>query len=50
MKISFLNGRIIAEGYLHEDVPFDVAGNNLSVCFDGKWGGEIERLGELLIF
>ena len=38
MKISFLNGRIIAEGYLHEDVPFDVAGNNLSVCFDGKWG------------
>ena len=38
MKISLLNGRIIAEGYLHEDVPFDVAGNNLSVCFDGKWG------------
>ena len=23
---------------MHEDVPFDVAGNNLSVCFDGKWG------------
>ena len=38
MKISLLNGRIIADGYLHEDVPFDVAGNNLSVCFDGKWG------------
>ena len=38
MKISFFNGRIIADGYLHEDIPFDVAGNNLSVCFDGKWG------------
>ena len=38
MQISFLNGRIITDGYLYEDVPYDVSANNLSVCFDGKWG------------
>ena len=38
MKNTFLNGRIIVDGYLYEDVLFDVAGNNLSVCFDGKGG------------
>lgn len=38
MKHSFLNGRIIADGYLYEDVPYDVSANNLSVCFDGKGG------------
>ena len=38
MKTSFSNGRIIVDGYLHEDALFDVAGNNLSVCFDGKCG------------
>ena len=38
MKVSFSNGRIIADGYLHEDVPYDVSANNLSVCFDGKGG------------
>ena len=38
MKISFLDGRIIADGYLYEDVPYDVSANNLSVCFDGKGG------------
>ena len=38
MEISYANGRIITEGYLYEEVPFDVSGYNLSVCFDGKWG------------
>ena len=38
MKVSFLNGQIVADGYLHEDVPYDVSANNLSVCFDGKGG------------
>ena len=38
MKVSFSNGRIIADGYLYEDVPYDVSANNLSVCFDGKGG------------
>ena len=38
MEISYANGRIITKGYLYEDVPFDVSGYNLSVCFDGKWG------------
>ena len=36
MKVSFINGQIVADGYLHEDVPYDVSANNLSVCFDGK--------------
>ena len=38
MDISFLDGRIVTDGYLHEDVPYDVSANNLSVCFDGKGG------------
>lgn len=38
MKITFSNARIVADGYLHEDVPFDVSGNHISACFDGKWG------------
>ena len=38
MKVSFQNGRIVTDGYLHEDVPYDVSANNLSVCFDGKGG------------
>ena len=38
MEVSFLNGQIVADGYLHEDVPYDVSANNLSVCFDGKGG------------
>ena len=38
MQFSFLNGRIITDGYLYEDVPYDVSANNLSVCFDGKGG------------
>ena len=38
MKVSFLNGQIVADGYLHEDVSYDVSANNLSVCFDGKGG------------
>ncbi len=38
MKVSFLNGRIVTDGYLYEDVPYDVSANNLSVCFDGKGG------------
>ncbi len=38
MKISFLNGRIVTDGYFYEDVPYDVSANNLSVCFDGKGG------------
>ena len=38
MKVSFLNGRIVTDGYFHEDVPYDVSANNLSVCFDGKGG------------
>ena len=38
MQYSFLNGRIITDGYLYEDVPYDVSANNLSVCFDGKGG------------
>lgn len=38
MKISFLNGWIVADGFLYEDVPYDVSANNLSVCFDGKGG------------
>lgn len=38
MQISFKNGQIIADGYLHEDVPYDVSANQLSVCFDGKGG------------
>ena len=36
MKVSFQNGQIVTDGYLHEDVPYDVSANNLSVCFDGK--------------
>ena len=36
MKISFQNGRIVADGYFYENVPYDVSANNLSVCFDGK--------------
>ncbi len=43
MKVSFLNGRILTDGYLYEDVPYDVSANNLSVCFDGK-GGVIKYL------
>ena len=38
MKVSFLNGRIVTDGYFYEDVPYDVSANNLSVCFDGKGG------------
>ena len=38
MQISFKNGQIITDGYLHEDVPYDVSANQLSVCFDGKGG------------
>lgn len=38
MKVSFENGRIVTDGYLHEEVPFDVSANRLSVCFDGKGG------------
>ena len=38
MQFSFKNGRIITDGYLYEDVPYDVSGDNLSVCFDGKLG------------
>ena len=38
MKVSFKNGQIITDGYLYEDVPYDVSANNLSVCFDGKGG------------
>ena len=38
MNTSFSNGQIIVDGYLHEEVPFDVAGNHVSVCFDGKGG------------
>ena len=38
MKVSFSNGRIVTDGYFHEDVPYDVSANNLSVCFDGKGG------------
>ncbi len=38
MKTSFQNGRIVADGYFHEDIPYDVSANNLSVCFDGKGG------------
>ena len=38
MKVSFDNGRIVTDGYLHEEVPFDVSANQLSVCFDGKGG------------
>ena len=38
MKISFLDGRIVSDGYFYEDVPYDVSANNLSVCFDGKGG------------
>lgn len=38
MQFSFENGRIITDGYLYEDVPYDVSANNLSVCFDGKGG------------
>ena len=36
MIVNFSNGRIVTDGYLHEDVPYDVSANNLSVCFDGK--------------
>ena len=43
MQFSFENGRIITDGYLYEDVPYDVSANNLSVCFDGK-GGLIKYL------
>ena len=38
MQFSFLNGRIVTDGCLWEDVPYDVSANNLSVCFDGKGG------------
>ena len=38
MKISFSNGRIVTDGYLYEDIPYDVSANNLSICFDGKGG------------
>ncbi len=38
MKVSYFNGRIVTDGYLYEDVPYDVATNNLSVCFNGKGG------------
>ena len=38
MQFSFLNGRIITDGYLYENVPYDVSANNLSVCFDGTGG------------
>ena len=38
MKISYSNGRIVTDGYLYEDVSYDVSANNLSVCFDGKMG------------
>ena len=38
MKVSYSNGRIVTDGYLYEDVPYDVSADNLSVCFDGKGG------------
>ena len=38
MTVNFSNAQIVADGYLHEDVPYDVSANNLSVCFDGKGG------------
>ncbi len=38
MKVSFSNGRIVTDGYFHEDIPYDVSANNLSICFDGKGG------------
>ena len=38
MKVSYCNGRIVTDGYLYEDVPYNVSANNLSVCFDGKMG------------
>lgn len=38
MKINYQNGRIITDGYLYEDVPYDVSANDISVCFDGKGG------------
>ena len=38
MNTSFKNGRIVTDGYFHEDVPYDVSANNLSVCFDGRGG------------
>ncbi|MBQ8429545.1 MAG: hypothetical protein IJX30_05575 [Clostridia bacterium] len=38
MKVSYSSGRIVTDGYLYEDVPYDVSANNLSVCFDGKGG------------
>ena len=38
MIVNFCNGRIVTDGYLYEDVPYDVSANELSVCFDGKGG------------
>ncbi len=38
MRVSFLNGRIVADGFFHEETPYDVSANNLSVCFNGKGG------------
>ncbi|MBQ4099033.1 MAG: hypothetical protein IJC87_02775 [Clostridia bacterium] len=38
MNVSFFNGKIVIDGYLYEEVPYDVSANNLSVCFDGKGG------------
>ena len=38
MIVNFCNGKILTDGYLHEDVPYDVSANHLSVCFDGKGG------------
>ena len=38
MEVLFEKGKIITNGYFYEDVPYDVAANALSVCFDGKGG------------
>ena len=38
MKVSYSHGRIVTDGYLYEDVPYDVSADNFSVCFDGKGG------------